>query len=97
MKKRFVITESEKNHIRTLYGLDNRTNLIKEDVQGSCPAFNDNVKNQVIDYQNIINTFSDITPSNNLEQVQNLITQKIIKHLITKITIHLKFTLTIQN
>lgn len=77
MKKRFVITESEKNHIRTLYGLGNRTNLIKEDVQGSCPAFNDNVKNQVIDYQNIINTFSAITPSNNLEQIQNIITQKI--------------------
>ena len=73
-RKRFIITESEKSHIRNLYGL----NLIKEENEtSSCPAFNENIKNQVIDYQTIIDTFSATTPSYTLEQIQNLITQKI--------------------
>jgi len=55
MSKRFVISESERNHIKKLYGL-----LIEQTNTVGCAPFTDKVKNQVIDYQQIIDTYTPL-------------------------------------
>ena len=48
MGSRFIITESEKNSIRKLYG------LITEVESTACTTFNEKSKNLVYDYNQII-------------------------------------------
>jgi hypothetical protein len=48
MSKRFVITESEKNHIKNLYG------IVTEQTENSCLKFDESSKTNVVDYDEII-------------------------------------------
>ena len=63
MSKLFIITESERNDIRKLYG------LLNEQSTTVCTPFNANSKNLVYDYDQIINSYSAITNSSDINVI----------------------------
>ena len=71
MGSRFIITESEKNSIRKLYG------LITEVESTACTTFNANSKNLVYDYDQIINSYSAITNSSDINVIFKKINEDI--------------------
>ena len=71
MGGRFIITESERNGIRKLYG------LITEVESTACTTFNANSKNLVYDYDQIINSYSAITNSSDINVIFKKINEDI--------------------
>ncbi len=71
MGQRFVITESDRNDIRKLYG------LITETTTTPCTTFNERSKNLVYDYDQIINSYSAITKSSDINLIFNKINEDI--------------------
>lgn len=74
MGSRFIITESEKNSIRKLYG------LITEVESTACTTFNEKSKNLVYDYNQIIEMYSGITSSSDINLIFNKINEDINKN-----------------
>ena len=71
MGSRFIITESERKGIRKLYG------LITEVESTACTTFNANSKNLVYDYDQIINSYSAITNSSDINVIFKKINEDI--------------------
>ena len=71
MGSRFIITESERKGIRKLYG------LITEVDTTACTTFNANSKNLVYDYDQIIERYSGITNSSDINLIFNKINEDI--------------------
>ena len=71
MGSRFIITESERKGIRKLYG------LITEVDTTACTTFNANSKNLVYDYDQIINSYSAITNSSDINVIFKKINEDI--------------------
>jgi len=76
MRKRLIITESEKNNIKKLYGLINEVEIT------SCTPFNENSKNLVYDYQEIVNYYSGITNSSDINTIFSKINEDINKNAL---------------
>ena len=76
MSKLFIITESERNDIRKMYG------LLNEQSTTVCTPFNANSKNLVYDYDQIINSYSALTNSTDI----NVIFKKINEDINTNST-----------
>ena len=76
MSRSFIITESERLSIRKLYG------LINEEITTSCTTFNENSKNLVYDYNQIINLYSGLTKSSDINVIFNKINEDINKNSI---------------
>ena len=76
MGSRFIITESEKNSIRKMYG------LLNEQSTTVCTPFNANSKNLVYDYDQIISSYSALTNSTDI----NVIFKKINEDINTNST-----------
>ena len=74
MGKRFVISESDRNDIRKLYG------LITESPTTPCTTFNEKSKNLVYDYDQIINAYSAITKSSDINVIFTKINEDINKN-----------------
>jgi len=72
---RFLITENERSHIRKLYG------LITESTATPCTTFNENSKNLVYDYDQIINAYSAITKSSDINVIFKKINEDINKNV----------------
>lgn len=68
---RFIINESDKDNIRKLYG------LINESTTTPCTTFNDKSKNLVYDYDQIINSYSSLTQSSDINLIYTKINQDI--------------------
>ena len=77
MSKLFIITESERNDIRKMYG------LLNEQSTTVCTPFNANSKNLVYDYDQIINSYSALTNSTDI----NVIFKKINKNISALISL----------
>jgi len=73
---RFLITENERNDIRKLYG------LITERSTDPCTTFNANSKNLVYDYDQIINSYSALTNSSDINVIFSKINEDINKNAI---------------
>lgn len=71
MGRRFIITESEKNNIKRLYG------LINEVESTACTTFNEKSKNLVYDYDQIIDNYSAITKASDINVIFNKINEDI--------------------
>ena len=76
MSKLFIITESERNDIRKMYG------LLNESIPNMCTTFNENSKNLVYDYDQIISSYSALTNSTDI----NVIFKKINEDINTNST-----------
>ena len=76
MSKLFIITESERNDIRKMYG------LLNEQLTTVCTPFNANSKNLVYDYDQIISSYSALTNSTDI----NVIFKKINEDINTNST-----------
>ena len=76
MSKLFIITESERNDIRKMYG------LLNEQSTTVCTPFNANSKNLVYDYDQIISSYSALTNSTDI----NVIFKKINEDINTNST-----------
>ena len=68
---RFLITENERNDIRKLYG------LITEAPTTPCAVFNEKSKNLVYDYDQIVNSYSALTKSSDINVIFNKINEDI--------------------
>lgn len=71
MSKLFIITESERNDIRKMYG------LLNEQSTTVCTPFNANSKNLVYDYDQIINSYSALTNSTDINVIFKKINEDI--------------------
>ena len=71
MSKLFIITESERNDIRKMYG------LLNEQSTTVCTPFNANSKNLVYDYDQIINSYSTLTNSTDINVIFKKINEDI--------------------
>ena len=71
MSKLFIITESERNDIRKMYG------LLNEQSTTVCTPFNANSKNLVYDYDQIINSYSALTNSSDINVIFKKINEDI--------------------